>query len=63
MPAQSPRGRFVWHELLTTDTKAAEGFFTKVVGWKPKPFDQSYTLLLTGEQNRAGLMALPAEAF
>ena len=62
MPAQSPRGRFVWHELLTTDTKSAEGFFTKVAGWKPKPFDQSYTLLLTGEQNRAGLMALPAEA-
>jgi len=30
MPSQSHRGRFVWHELLTTDTKAAEGFFTKV---------------------------------
>jgi uncharacterized protein len=62
MPAQSHRGRFVWHELLTTDTKAAEGFFTKVVGWNAKPFDQSYTLFLTGKQNRAGLMALPAEA-
>ena len=62
MPAESHRGRFVCHELLTTDTKAAEGFFTKVVGWNAKPFDQSYTLFLTGKQNRAGLMALPAEA-
>ena len=62
MPSPSHRGRFVWHELLTTDTKAAEGFFTKVAGWKAKPFDQSYTLFLTGKQNRAGLMALPAEA-
>jgi len=62
MPAQSHRGRFVWHELLTTDTKAAEGFFTRVVGWKAKPFDQSYTLFLTGKQNRAGLMTLPEEA-
>jgi len=62
MPSQSHRGRFVWHELLTTDTKAAEGFFTKVVGWKAKPFDQSYTLLMTGKQNRAGLMTLPDDA-
>jgi hypothetical protein len=62
MPSPSYRGRFVWHELLTTDTKAAEGFFTKVVGWKATPFDKDYTLFLTGKQNRAGLMALPAEA-
>ena len=62
MPSQSSRGRFVWHELLTTDTKSAEGFFTKVVGWKTKPFDQSYTLFMTGDRNRAGLMTLPADA-
>jgi len=62
MPSQSHRGRFVWHELLTTDTKAAEGFFTKVAGWTAKPFDQSYTLFMTGTRNRAGLMALPPEA-
>ena len=62
MPSQSHRGRFVWHELLTTDTKAAEGFFTKVAGWTAKPFDQSYTLFMTGARNRAGLMALPPEA-
>jgi predicted enzyme related to lactoylglutathione lyase len=26
------RGRFVWHELMTTDTQAAAPFYTKVVG-------------------------------
>jgi uncharacterized protein len=62
MPSQSHRGRFVWHELMTTDTKSAEGFFTRVAGWKPKPFDANYTLFLTGKQNRAGLMALPDDA-
>ena len=26
-------GSFVWCELLTTDTAAAESFYKKVVGW------------------------------
>ena len=24
---------FVWYELMTTDTKAAEAFYSKVIGW------------------------------
>jgi predicted enzyme related to lactoylglutathione lyase len=40
--ADAPRhGRPVWSELLTTDMKAAEKFYTAVVGWTVKPFDQS----------------------
>lgn len=39
-------GRVVWHELLTTDTKAAEKFYTNVVGWTVKPFGPGGT---TGE--------------
>ena len=34
-------GRPVWCELLTTDMKAAEGFYTTVVGWSVAPFDGS----------------------
>ena len=58
------RGRFVWHELLTTDTKAAGAFFSKIIGWKTKPWgnDQSYTLFVSGDRQLAGLMALPDEA-
>ena len=32
-------GRPVWYELLTTDMKAAEAFYTRVVGWTTKSFD------------------------
>jgi predicted enzyme related to lactoylglutathione lyase len=32
-------GRPVWYELLTTDMKGAEDFYTKVVGWTTAAFD------------------------
>jgi predicted enzyme related to lactoylglutathione lyase len=28
------RGRFVWHELMTTDLQAAAAFYSKVLPWK-----------------------------
>ena len=31
-------GRPVWFELMTTDTKAAEAFYDKVIGWTSEPF-------------------------
>jgi predicted enzyme related to lactoylglutathione lyase len=31
-------GRPMWYELLTTDVKAAEAFYTKVIGWSITPF-------------------------
>lgn len=56
------RGRFVWHELTTTDPKAATGFFTAVVGWtaadQPMP-GMTYTLLSAGGTQVAGLMKTP----
>ncbi len=57
-------GRFVWSELMTTDTKAAERFYTRVVGWKAEPFDGAkgpYTLWKAGDQAVGGLMGMPAE--
>ncbi len=57
-------GRFVWSELMTTDTKAAERFYSKVVGWKPQPYPDSqnaYTLWMAGGQSVGGLMAMPPE--
>jgi predicted enzyme related to lactoylglutathione lyase len=32
-------GRILWYELLTSDMKAAEQFYTKVVGWGVAPFE------------------------
>lgn len=31
-------GRLLWYELLTTDMKAAEAFYSAVVGWSVAPF-------------------------
>ncbi len=58
------RGRFVWHELMTTDTAAAAAFYTNVVGWKTQPFEQdpSYTIWMAPGGPAGGLMTLPADA-
>jgi hypothetical protein len=34
MADKTVRGRFVWHELMTSDSVAAYGFYAKTLGWK-----------------------------
>jgi len=36
-------GRMLWYELLTSDMKAAEKFYTTVVGWTVTPFEGAPT--------------------
>ncbi|MCU4159420.1 VOC family protein [Acidiphilium sp. AL] len=52
-------GRFVWYELQTTDTRAAQEFYGSVVGWGtqdgPVP-DMAYTILTAGGTPVGGLM-------
>jgi predicted enzyme related to lactoylglutathione lyase len=56
------RGRFVWHELLTTDTAAAAAFYPKVVPWRTQPSNMpGYTIFMAGGIQTGGLMALPAD--
>jgi predicted enzyme related to lactoylglutathione lyase len=65
MSDTSIRGRFVWHELMTTDTKDAARFFGKVIGWKAKPWVEqpSYSTWTMGRgAPMGGLMPLPEEA-
>jgi predicted enzyme related to lactoylglutathione lyase len=56
-------GRPVWFELMTTDTRAAEAFYDKVVGWTSEPFGASpnpYTQFKrSGGVAVAGLMERP----
>jgi uncharacterized protein len=50
---------------LTTDTKAAQGFYCDVVGWNARDSGMpgmSYTILSAGESGVGGLMVLPKEA-
>jgi uncharacterized protein len=62
MPA--PRGRFTWHELMTTDPDRAVGFYTKVAGWKVQTWerDPSYRLWTVGGVPIGGLMRQPEES-
>ena len=64
MPVDIPRGRFVWHELLTTDPDAAARFYPKVMGWKVVPYDKdpSYRIWMAGKSGLGGLMKLPEDA-
>jgi predicted enzyme related to lactoylglutathione lyase len=32
----TPKGKFGWYELMTSDTKAAGKFYSDVVGWSTK---------------------------
>jgi predicted enzyme related to lactoylglutathione lyase len=65
MAEESPRGRFVWHELLTTDTEAAIAFYTALIGWGTQAMEAGgtpYTMWMQGDRPLGGLMKLPAEA-
>jgi len=63
MSSATVRGRFVWHELMTTDTEAAASFYSRVVGWKTQawPQDSSYTMFVAKGGPMAGLMVLPED--
>ena len=56
-------GRHVWSELMTSDPRAAEKFYTTVVGWTAAPFAESpqpYTILKrSGDVGIGGLMKTP----
>lgn len=56
---------FLWYELMTTDTGAAAGFYSHVVGWKTGDGStprNPYTLFMIGDQGVGGMMELPKEA-
>jgi len=61
----SSHGRFLWYELMTTDTQAAKAFYAKVMGWEPRDAGapgMSYTLFTVGEDAVCGLTDLRDDA-
>ncbi len=55
---------FVWHELMTTDDKAAQSFYQKVVGWSLEDAgmkDMTYTMLVAGGTRIGGIFTLSPE--
>ena len=59
----SQLGRVLWYELLTTDMKASERFYTTVVGWTVTPFEgspQAYDMWMrAGGVPVGGVMKIP----
>ena len=58
-------GKFVWHELMTTDTKAAEAFYRDAVGWGARDSGMpgaDYTIFTAGDDDTGGMMKLPPGA-
>lgn len=58
------RGRFVWYDLMTTDTDAAKSFYTKLIGWGTEEWDgpMPYTMWTHKKVSLGGVNALPEEA-
>jgi uncharacterized protein len=59
------QGKFVWYDLMTSDSKAAESFYRSVIGWDAKDSglaDRSYTLVSVGPAMVGGLMPIPDAA-
>ena len=57
------RGKFIWYDVMTSDTKAAAKFYGDVIGWNaqehPMAEGGTYTIFSKGPAMVAGLMAIP----
>jgi uncharacterized protein len=61
---KTPRG-FFWYELMTSDVKAAEAFYSAVVGWRGEAFGgnaMNYTVMNAADRGAVGIMEIPEDA-
>jgi predicted enzyme related to lactoylglutathione lyase len=59
---QTALGRFVWHDLSSTDLEAAKRFYTQLLGWdveRWKPGELDYDMISVGGQGHGGFGAAP----
>ena len=63
--AMKQHGAFSWNELMTTDVAAAKSFYSQLFGWVMRDEqtpDMVYTMVKAGDQEVAGIMAMPPDA-
>jgi predicted enzyme related to lactoylglutathione lyase len=57
------RGKFIWYDVMTNETKAGASFYSDVIGWGAQehvmPDNRTYTVFSKGPVMVAGLMAIP----
>ncbi|MET0660327.1 MAG: VOC family protein [Steroidobacteraceae bacterium] len=58
------RGRFVWHELLTSDPGAAQQFYATICGWRIEQWDKdsNYSMFVGPNAPVGGALQLPDNA-
>jgi predicted enzyme related to lactoylglutathione lyase len=59
----TPKGKFTWFELMTSDTQAAGKFYSDVVGWTTQEMPSAdgipYTIFNVNNVGIAGMLSLP----
>jgi predicted enzyme related to lactoylglutathione lyase len=58
----TPKGKFGWYELMTSDTEAAGKFYSEVVGWTTQEMQgggSTYTTFNIGNVGMAGMLNIP----
>ncbi len=62
----TPKGKFAWYELMTSDTAAAGKFYSDVVGWAthkmPSTAGMEYTTFNIGDVGMAGMLTIPGHS-
>jgi len=57
-------GRFVWHDLMTTDLEKSREFYGELFGWKVHEVDMgptgTYRMIRAGEEDIGGMVPLDA---
>jgi predicted enzyme related to lactoylglutathione lyase len=57
------RGKFIWYDVMTSDTKVATAFYSNVIGWQAQEHamqdNRIYTVFSKGAAMVAGLMEIP----
>lgn len=64
MSSSAVLGQYLWHELLTTDPAAGAGFYSRVLGWKVRPWEGNadYFMLATAKGPVGGARVLGKDA-
>lgn len=60
--SKNTSGRFVWHDLMTTDVKGAVAFYTELFAWKTTEVEMGgnskYTMIKAGSRDIGGIVHL-----
>jgi predicted enzyme related to lactoylglutathione lyase len=63
--SKNTSGRFVWHDLMTTDVKSALAFYGELFGWKTTEMDMGpggkYLMIKAGDRDIGGIVELDAK--